>query len=231
VNESLRFPKRNGTTTTYLSEPEVATVYRARFVGIQSRFDDLARYERDLLDRLDPSEQTYAVVTLVPDLGGSFAIDVRSMREFQQAVIDREPLILNRGLSWHRVSVGRRRLVADGTLNSGRSRWLACELHESGAGSFAAAVVDRRGATRRPATPTTRTWSTSCGAGCGSSPGTPATGQPPVGAHPYGRLSGLFPSSSLLGSCTTASMESRRHSGNIRSPVHLFPKASLTSTT
>jgi hypothetical protein len=144
VNESLRFPRRNGTTTTYLSEPEAADAYRARFVGIQSRFDDLARYERDLLDRLDASGQTYAVVTLVPDLGGAFTIDMRAMREFRQAIIDREPLILNRGLFWHRVSVGRRRLVADGTLNSGRSKWLACELHESGAGSFAAAVVDRR---------------------------------------------------------------------------------------
>jgi Putative DNA-binding domain len=144
VNESLRFPKRNGTTTTYLSEPEVADAYRARFVGIQSRFDDLARYERELLDRMDASEQTYAVVTLVLDLGGSFAIDMRAMREVRQAVIDREPLILRRGLSWRRVSVGRRRLVADGTLNSGRSKWLACELHESGAGSFAATVADRR---------------------------------------------------------------------------------------
>ena len=97
-----------------------------------------------LLDRLDASAQTYAVVTLVPDLGGNLAIDMRAMREFRQAVIDHEPLILHRGLSWHRVSVGRRRLVADGILNSGRSKWLACELHESGAGSFAAAVVDRR---------------------------------------------------------------------------------------
>jgi hypothetical protein len=144
VNESLRFPKRNGTMTTYLSEPEVADAYRARFVGIQSRFDDLARYERELLDRLNASEQTYAVVTLVPDLGGSFAIDMRALREFRQAVIDHEPLILHRGLSWHRVSVGRRRLVADGTLNGGRSKWLACELQESGAGSFAGAVADRR---------------------------------------------------------------------------------------
>jgi hypothetical protein len=144
VNQSLRFPKRNGTTTTYLSEPEAADAYRARFVGIQSRFDDLARYERDLLDRLDTSEQTYLVVTLVPDLGGDFTIDMKAMRDFQQAVTGREPLILNRGLFWKRVSVASRRLVADGTLNSGRSRWLACELHESGAGSFAAAVVDRR---------------------------------------------------------------------------------------
>jgi hypothetical protein len=145
VHESLRFPRRNGATTTYLSESEVAEAYRVRFAGIQSRFDDLDRYEGDLLARLDVSEQTYVVVTLVPDLGGGFAIDAKAMREFQQAVTGREPLILNRGLFWRRVFVGRRRLVADGTLNSGGSKWLACELHESGAGSFAAAVVDRRG--------------------------------------------------------------------------------------
>jgi hypothetical protein len=143
VNESLRFPKRNGTITTYLSEPEVADAYRARFVGLQSRFDDLERYERDLIARLDVSEQTYVVVTLVPDLGGSFAIDMKVLRDFQQAVTGREPLILNRGLFWHRVSVGSRRLVADGTLNNGQATWLACELHESGAGSFGA-IVDRR---------------------------------------------------------------------------------------
>jgi hypothetical protein len=144
VNDSLRFPRRNGTTTIYLSEPEVAEAYRARFAGIQSRFDDLDRYERDLIDRLDGSEQTYVVVTLVPDLGGGFAIDMQAVREFQQAVSGRDPLILKRGIYWHRAFVGRRRLVADGTLNGGRSRWLACELHESGAGSFAAAVADRR---------------------------------------------------------------------------------------
>jgi hypothetical protein len=143
VNESLRFPKRNGITTTYLSEPEVTEAYRARFAGIQSRFDDLERYESELLARLETAEQTYVVVTLVPDLGGGFAIDMNTMREFQQAVTGRAPLILNRGIYWHRAFVGRRRLVADGTLNDGGSRWLACELHESGAGAFAAAV-DRR---------------------------------------------------------------------------------------
>jgi hypothetical protein len=145
VNESLRFPRRNGTTTTYLSELEVAEAYRARFGGIQSRFDDLERCERELLDRLETSEQTYVVVTLVPDLGGGFAIDMTTVREFQQAVTDRTPLILNTGIYWRRAFVGRRRLVADGTLNDGGSRWLACELHESGAGAFAAAVDRRQG--------------------------------------------------------------------------------------
>jgi hypothetical protein len=144
VNEALRFPRRNGTTTTYLSEPEVADAYRARFTGIQSRFDDLAQYERNLIARLDTSEQTYVVVTLVPDLGGDFTINMKAMRDFQQEIIGHQPLILNWALFWRRAFVGSRRLVADGTGNDGAgARWLACELHESGAGSFAV-TVDRR---------------------------------------------------------------------------------------
>jgi Putative DNA-binding domain len=145
VNEALRFPRRNGTTTTYLSEPEVADAYRTRLAGIQNRFDDLAQYERNLIARLDTSEQTYVVVTLVPDLGGHFTIDMKAMRDFQQEIVGHQPLILNGALLWTRAFVGSRRLVADGTSNDDAgARWLACELHESGAGSFAAAVDRRR---------------------------------------------------------------------------------------
>lgn len=145
VNEGLRFPRRSGTTTIYLSEPEVASAYRARFAGLQSRFDDLTRYEHDLLARLDISELTYVAVTLVPDLGGDFTIDMRTMRAFQQEMVGCQPMVLSGGSSWQRASVASRRLVADGTMNDdAKSKWLACELHESGAGSFAAAVDQRR---------------------------------------------------------------------------------------
>jgi hypothetical protein len=144
VNDGLRFPKRNGTTTTYLSEPEVAAAYRDRFAGIQSRFDDLARHERDLVGRLDTSDHTFVVATLVPDLAGGFVLDNKAMRAFETEVKGKDPLILSRGISWQRVRVGSRRLVADGTLNTGPARFLACELHESGAGSFAAIAADRK---------------------------------------------------------------------------------------
>ncbi|MEQ7127434.1 ATP-binding protein [Actinopolymorpha sp. B11F2] len=143
VNEGLRFPRRNGTTTTYLSEPEVAAAYRNRFAGLQSRFDELASDERDLLDRLDTSEHAYVVVTLIPDLAGGFTIDTKAMRDFEAEIKQKEPLILRRGFHWYRVRVGNRRLVADGTHDTGAARWLACELRESGAGSFAAAVALR----------------------------------------------------------------------------------------
>jgi hypothetical protein len=144
VNAGLRFPKRNGTTTTYLSEPEVAAAYRDRFAGIESRFDDLVRYERDLVDRLDTSDQTFVVVTLVPDLPGGFTLDTKAMRDFEAEVNGKDPLILPRGIYWQRVRVGSRRLVADSTLNTGPAKWLACELHRSGAGSFAAIADPRK---------------------------------------------------------------------------------------
>jgi predicted HTH transcriptional regulator len=35
VNEALRYPRRNGATSRYLSEPEVAAAYRDRVAGIQ----------------------------------------------------------------------------------------------------------------------------------------------------------------------------------------------------
>jgi hypothetical protein len=231
VNEALRFPRRSGTTTIYLSEPEVASAYRARFAGLQSRFDDLTRYEHDLLARLDTSELTYVAVTLVPDLGGDFTIDMRAMRAFQQEMVGRQPLILNGGSLWRRAFVASRRLVADGTMkDDAKSRWLACELHESGAGRLPPQWTSA-GPTRRPASSAMRAWSTSCGVACGSSPGTPAIGPPPVGVRPHGRLSGRFPRNFRPGSCMAAFIGSRRCLASTLRPVHPWRWACSTSTT
>ncbi|MFY1651120.1 helix-turn-helix domain-containing protein [Solwaraspora sp. WMMB762] len=57
VNDALRFPKRNGTTTTYLSEPEVAQAYAARLAGIANRINDLERCEGEFVARLDVAQQ------------------------------------------------------------------------------------------------------------------------------------------------------------------------------
>lgn len=55
---------------------------------------------------------------------------------------DRQPLIMPSSLAWGQVSIGPRRLLADGSLNSGRAaRWLSADLHADGAGVFAAHVL------------------------------------------------------------------------------------------
>jgi predicted HTH transcriptional regulator len=52
VNEGLRYPKRNGATTRYLSEPEVANAYRDRFVLARQQKSRAREIEAEALGRL-----------------------------------------------------------------------------------------------------------------------------------------------------------------------------------
>ncbi|WP_316783573.1 AlbA family DNA-binding domain-containing protein [Streptomyces sasae] len=72
VDVGLRYPKRYGTTTTYLSEAQVALAYRERFAGFQRGFEDLKRHEADLVSRLNGTHQAFVLVDPGYDvLGGS----------------------------------------------------------------------------------------------------------------------------------------------------------------
>lgn len=143
VNEGLRYPRRNGASITYLSEAEVAAAYQDRFARRQARHDDLLRYERDLIGRLDVGDQTYVVVTLVPDLSGHFTLDTKTMRAFREETLDKDLLVIPRMVSVRHVTVGSRRLIAHGGPEPAKASWLACELHQSGAGTFAAIAANR----------------------------------------------------------------------------------------
>jgi hypothetical protein len=144
INDALRYPRRNGTTTTYLSEAEVAEAYRARFTGLAARVEEAERVEADFLQRLNTGEETFVVLTLVPDLPGAFTVDTQALQAFHREIIGRGPFIVDRGMNWQRASVRRRRLCADANLNNtALGSRLACELHESGTGSLAS-QLDRR---------------------------------------------------------------------------------------
>lgn len=145
VNEGMRYPRRNGSTTRYLSEPEVAEGYRRRFVGIQDRAEMLSNVEDEHLLRLDGTSQTFLVVSMVPDIPGEFTIDAQSYNEFQQQVIGKSPWIIGGGRGFLRARVSTGRLLATGSPNTELAEWASCDLHEDGAGSFAG-VVDVRGA-------------------------------------------------------------------------------------
>ena len=76
VNEGLRYPRRNGATTRYLSEPEVAAAYRERFAAAHRQADRAREIEADALDRLAVADdQVWVVTSLVPDLPGELVID------------------------------------------------------------------------------------------------------------------------------------------------------------
>ena len=67
VNEGFRYPRRNGTTTRYLSEPEVATAYRERFAAGHQQVDHAVRIEHEIRPHLAiGTGHSWIIVSLVP---------------------------------------------------------------------------------------------------------------------------------------------------------------------
>jgi Putative DNA-binding domain len=142
VNDALRFPKRNGSTTRYLSEPELAAAYRDRFAGGEIQIRRTEEIEHDALARLDTSDLPWVVVSLVPDLPGDFTISQKAYRQFQQEIIQTRVGPFGSSV-YTRAWTGRRRLLADGTGDqSPLARWAALDLHTNGAGVYAVQIAD-----------------------------------------------------------------------------------------
>ena len=145
VNQGLRFPVRNGTTTRYLSETEVAAAYRERSTGAERQAARIKEIEHDALERVDTaSERRWLMVSLVPDMAGNFAVNSGSFIAFRQEVIGESATVVPSGARFRRASVGRRRLIADGTMDSSAAAsWLLLELHADGSGVCCISLVDR----------------------------------------------------------------------------------------
>jgi hypothetical protein len=146
VNDGLRYPKRNGATTRYLSEPEVADAYRQRFALFKGQADRANEVESEAVDRLATTEdQAWILVSLVPELAGDMLINQATLGAARSEMQGRQPLMMPVGLSWRRVSIGRRRILADGNMDSSRrARYLSADLHYDGAGTFASFVLGGR---------------------------------------------------------------------------------------
>ncbi|MET9229161.1 ATP-binding protein [Lentzea sp. NPDC003310] len=142
VNDALRFPKRNGSTTRYLSEPEIASAYRDRLAGQAAQATRVNEIERDCLARLDTSDQPWIVVSLVPDVPGESTISQKIYRDFQQEMADKK-IGLFAASTFLRTRTGRRRLLADGASgNNPLARWAALDLHTDGSGVYGRALED-----------------------------------------------------------------------------------------
>jgi hypothetical protein len=119
VNDTLRHPRRNGQppgtcpnlkwrlrimTGSQAGKPEGA--YRADRAGDRRK----ARCR----------ELAWVVVPLVPDLPGDFAISQRVFRQFQQDMSNRRTGLFTNSV-YSQTSIGRRRLLANGTGTAARS--------------------------------------------------------------------------------------------------------------
>jgi Schlafen, AlbA_2 len=143
VNEGFRFPRRNGATTRYLSEPEVATAYRQRFADAQGQAGRVRRIEREALGRLFSDRHAcWVVVSLVPDVPGELLINQAALRAVQDELVNASPMVLPLSLSWANVIVGRGCLFASDTKRATYSQQIAATLYPDGAGVFALNACD-----------------------------------------------------------------------------------------
>ena len=133
----LRYPRRDGTTTRWLSEAEVADMYRDRF-----RFatDESKRITEVLNEGLNamhtPAGNAFLAVGLVPTTSGSMSIDVARTGLVEQWAIELGLPNWWRGFFHNRprVRVGARRLMLGTTLDARRPDWVHVELHTDGSG-------------------------------------------------------------------------------------------------
>lgn len=85
VNDGLRYPRRDGTTTRYLTEAEVADMYRDRFRGERQQVERLQRIADEVLQMIDDSDDiTWLTVSLVPNSPGDLPISFDGLREIEE---------------------------------------------------------------------------------------------------------------------------------------------------
>lgn len=84
VDDGLRYPRRDGTTTRYLTEPEVADMYRDRFRGETQQIERLTRIADETLQMLDTSDDsTWLIVSLVPNSPGDLRISFDGLQAIE----------------------------------------------------------------------------------------------------------------------------------------------------
>lgn len=143
---------RNGATTRYLSEPEIAAAYRARHTSEVERDARLDVVDGEGKEKLVLTESPWLVVSLVPDLPGALEVTSAAHQEFETRVRGKDAgAFLRMGVSYQRVRTGRRRLIADGGPHgASKARYCLLECHSDGAGVAAIELLDWDVNTRGP---------------------------------------------------------------------------------
>ncbi|MDX2974573.1 AlbA family DNA-binding domain-containing protein [Kribbella solani] len=139
VNDGYRFPKRNGSTTRYISESEIADAYRDRFNGTEQQTRRIEQVESEALARLDIGAHAWLTVTLVPELVGSMDVAHAAYKDFESSMLGSATNDILRGhggSTFQRARVGRRRLIADCGRSNALATYASAEYHSDGAGAY-----------------------------------------------------------------------------------------------
>jgi hypothetical protein len=147
VDKGFRYPRRDGSTTRYLSEIEIADMYRSRFRGEGEQLDRLERIGQEALDRV-VQEGPWVVASLVPNNSGALPISFSGRSAIEQWA--REECCSNDGIdgffpSTATAGVGVERYAIATVLDDGKRPSAAyAQCHVDGAGT-AALVFYKRG--------------------------------------------------------------------------------------
>ncbi|RPE27253.1 AlbA family DNA-binding domain-containing protein [Kitasatospora cineracea] len=125
---NLRYPWRNDNTTSFMTHAQVKNAIMAAMATSTARREVLLQAERDVLD--SGVGGPIHVVTLVPDMPGSFTVNKASVEAFSASPRD---------FTWHprhvlgHTAVGPRRLIATDAPSGGHH---VAHLHTDGSGAW-----------------------------------------------------------------------------------------------
>jgi hypothetical protein len=145
VSDGFRYPRRNGASTRYLTEAEIAAAYRDRFRSRDERVRRLADVTEEAAPQL-ANDSPWIVVAAVPDVAGDFAITTEVYQEFEREWLGRTPWPFGprrESLRFGHCRVGFGKLHADDAWEEvgGEAKRALAELHTDGAGVHALAVT------------------------------------------------------------------------------------------
>lgn len=145
-NRSLRYPRRYGRETIYMSESEVADAYRDRFRGEDAQVARLDLIDTQGREQLGPTKEIWATLALVPNAPGSMDLRHATLNRYQRCTrggghVSSSPF----GPTRPTVSTGVRRVTLSGGPDpkSGGHRYAYAELHTDGSGFVATRLTSQ----------------------------------------------------------------------------------------
>lgn len=131
----LRYPRRAGSQTDWLTETYVATAYHQRFTAAADRTERMrdieTRFVANELSRVHPQ----LLVTVVPDVPGEMRINQHSYSDYKEQLLATQPLIGFEVRPFRQVSVGSHRLTLE--QRADRADRDRAHLYDDGSGIWA----------------------------------------------------------------------------------------------
>jgi hypothetical protein len=142
----LRYSRRDGSSTRWLAEAEIAGMYRDRFRMVEDQLSRIDSVVEEGLAQMDLRDDwAYLAVGLVPSSPGSMSIGLARVREIEKWAADQAGTYAWRGFygSHPNGRAGMRRVRLGSLVNEGGPNSDYSELHADGAG-FACEQIGRQ---------------------------------------------------------------------------------------